>query len=123
MAVRPDGRSPSCSVAGPGRLADHAPVSESYEGWHRVGGSRFDFYASDEEIAEWLLETLPAESAPYAVTGAEWIEEARRWEPFEYLLPQIREASRDTVARTSGSGRTSCHRGYAATTKQLRTAG
>jgi hypothetical protein len=67
-------------------------VSESYEGWYRVGGSRFDFYATDEEIAEWLLETLPPEFAPYAVTGAEWSEEERRWEPFEYPLAQVREA-------------------------------
>jgi hypothetical protein len=67
-------------------------VAESYEGWYRVGGSRFDFYATDEEIAEWLLETLPSDLAPYAVVGEEWIEEEQRWKPFEYRLDEIRQA-------------------------------
>jgi hypothetical protein len=67
-------------------------IGESYEGWYRVGGSRFDFYATDDEIAEWLLETLPADFAPYAIIGAEWVEEERRWQPFEYPLAQTREA-------------------------------
>lgn len=74
-------------------------MADSYEGWYRVGGSRFDFYATDEEIAEWLLETLPPEFAPYAVTGAEWIEKERRWEAFEYPLAHVREA----FARHRGS--------------------
>jgi len=65
---------------------------ESYEGWHRVGGSRFDFYATDEEIAEWLLELLPSDFAPYAVIGAGWIEEEQRWQRFEYPLGEIQEA-------------------------------
>jgi len=38
-----------------------------FTGWHRVGGHSFQFYATDDEVAEWLLETLPAEFAPYIV--------------------------------------------------------
>jgi hypothetical protein len=67
-------------------------VAHSYEGWYRVGGSRLDFYATDDEIAEWLLEMLPSEFAPYAVIGDEWVEEERRWQPFEYSLAQLRKA-------------------------------
>jgi hypothetical protein len=74
-------------------------MAESFEGWYRVGGSRFDFYATDEEIAEWLVETLPPEFAPYAVIGADWIEEERHWEPFEYALAEISDA----FARYRGS--------------------
>jgi hypothetical protein len=67
-------------------------VAEAFEGWYRVGGSRTDFYATDEEIAEWLLETLPPEYAPYALVGREWIEPEHRWRGFELPLSQIRDA-------------------------------
>jgi len=67
-------------------------VAESFEEWYRVGGSRTDFYATDDEIADWLLESLPSELAPYAIVGREWVEEERLWRAFEYPLSQIREA-------------------------------
>jgi hypothetical protein len=64
----------------------------SYDRWYRVGGSRTDFYATDEEIAEWLLENLPPNFAPYAIVGRQWSERERRWPSFEYPLADIREA-------------------------------
>jgi hypothetical protein len=46
-------------------------VPDEFDGWYRVGGKTLQFYATDDEIAEWLLEALPSERAPYAVIGQE----------------------------------------------------
>ncbi len=41
---------------------------DDFTGWHRAGrGRSFQFYATDDEIAEWLLEMLQADFAPYVV--------------------------------------------------------
>jgi hypothetical protein len=64
-------------------------VGDELAGWYRVGGHRLQFYATDAEIAEWLLEMLPATFGPYSVIGQEW--QDGRWEPFEYPLDRIIE--------------------------------
>jgi hypothetical protein len=64
----------------------------SPDDWYRVGGSRLQFYATDDEIAEWLEEMLPSEFAPFAVIGQERLED--RWHPFEFHLHAIRDAFR-----------------------------
>jgi hypothetical protein len=43
-------------------LADVPPIE-----WYRVGGYRFEFFASTEEIQRWLREELPPEYAPYSL--------------------------------------------------------
>ena len=62
-------------------------MNDELAGWYRVGGHRLQFYATDAEIAEWLLEMLPATFGPYSVIGREWHD--GRWEPFEYPLDKI----------------------------------
>ena len=37
-----------------------------------MGGHRLQFYATDVEIAEWLVDTLPDEFGPYDVVGQQW---------------------------------------------------
>jgi hypothetical protein len=65
-------------------------VSDEFAGWHRVGGHRLQFYATDAEIAEWLVETLPETFGPYDVVGQEW--QDGRWEPFTFPLHEIESA-------------------------------
>jgi hypothetical protein len=67
-------------------------MAESLDDWYRVGGSRLQFYATDDEVAEWLEEMLLGEFAPYAVIGQERSDD--QWRPFEFALEQIREAFR-----------------------------
>jgi hypothetical protein len=62
-------------------------AGEEFAGWYRAGGHRLQFYATDAEIAEWLQEMLPPESAPFGIVGREWQE--GRWQPFEYALAAI----------------------------------
>lgn len=62
-------------------------MSDELAGWYRVGGHRLNFYATDAEIAEWLLEMLPATFGPYSVIGKAWHE--GQWEPFEYPVDEI----------------------------------
>jgi hypothetical protein len=64
-------------------------AADEFAGWHRVGGHRLQFYATDNEIAEWLQEMLPSESAPYSMVGQECRD--GRWQPFEYALAAIDE--------------------------------
>jgi hypothetical protein len=65
-------------------------VSEEFAGWHRVGGRQLQFYATNDEIAEWLSETLPPSLGPYTVLGQEW--EQGRWQAFEHPLDDVLEA-------------------------------
>jgi hypothetical protein len=65
-------------------------VNEELDGWYRVGGHRLQFYATDAEIAEWLLETLPEPLGPYSVVGSEWKDGWRQ--PFELPLEEIMTA-------------------------------
>jgi hypothetical protein len=62
-------------------------AGDEFAGWYRAGGHRLQFYATDAEIAEWLQEMLPPESAPYSIVGREW--QDGRWQPFEYALAAI----------------------------------
>jgi hypothetical protein len=64
-------------------------ASDDLAGWYRVGGHRFQFYATDAEVAEWLTTTLPSKFAPYSIVGREW--EGDRWKSFEYPLAAIGE--------------------------------
>jgi hypothetical protein len=65
-------------------------MSDEFGGWQRVGGRRFQFYATEEEIAALLLEMLLPALAPYTVSGQEWRDES--WQPFEHPLVEIRES-------------------------------
>ena len=65
-------------------------LGDNFEHWYRVGGHRLQFYATNAEIAEWLLEMLPPTFGPYDVLGQEWRD--GRWEPFKYPLDEIATA-------------------------------
>jgi hypothetical protein len=56
----------------PTRAWDHLGVAEDLNGWYRAGGREMQFYATDEEIAEWLVATLPVQYAPYVILREEW---------------------------------------------------
>jgi hypothetical protein len=48
-------------------------MAGDFTGWHRAGrGRSFQFYALDDEVAEWLVETLPCAFAPYVVFREQW---------------------------------------------------
>jgi hypothetical protein len=48
------------------------------EQWFRTGrGHRFDFFATDEEIQEWLQAALPAVYRPYTLIGVDRIKQTR----------------------------------------------
>ena len=64
-------------------------MSDSENQWHRVGGHRLQFYATDAEVAQWLRTLLPPEFAPYAIVGQEWWD--GEWVPFEYPLERADE--------------------------------
>jgi len=54
------------------------PITEDVDSWFRLGrGHGFEFYATDNEVQEWLLTILPAEYAPYRLVGADSIKEGR----------------------------------------------
>ena len=65
-------------------------MTVDYTGWYRVGGHRVQFYATDEEIVEWLVETLTAEFAPYDLVGTDWSD--GRWIPFSLPLEELAAA-------------------------------
>jgi hypothetical protein len=61
------------------------------EHWSRVGGREFQFFATDEEIRDWLLTALPENFAPYHLVGADVVAEGGRYvrEPFRCELEQL----------------------------------
>jgi phosphoribulokinase len=45
-----------------------------FAGWERAGRGRLlQFYATHDEIAEWILEMLPPTFAPYTLLREEWV--------------------------------------------------
>ena len=64
-------------------------MEDEFAGWHRVGGRRLQFYATDDEIAEWLLEMLPPRFRPYSVLAQEWV--GAGWRTLEQPIEDIRE--------------------------------
>jgi len=68
-------------------------MTDEYDGWDRVGGRNFQFYATDDEIAEWLRETLLQHFAPYSALGREWLNS--RWQRFDCPIHDIRTGITD----------------------------
>ncbi len=57
----------------PARASNHPGVAEPLNGWYRAGrGREMQFYATDEEIADWLVKTLPLQYAPYVILRQQW---------------------------------------------------
>jgi hypothetical protein len=65
-------------------------VTDEFEGWYRVGGKGLQFYATDEEIEEWLREMLPPDLGPYTFLVQEWKTDA--WVTYEHPIERIRES-------------------------------
>jgi len=54
------------------------PIIEDVDSWFRLGrGHSFEFYATDNEVQEWLLTILSAEYAPYRLVGEDSIKEGK----------------------------------------------
>jgi hypothetical protein len=54
------------------------PITADLDSWFRLGhGHGFEFFATDEEVQNWLLSLLPAAYAPYRLVGADLIKEGR----------------------------------------------
>ena len=72
--------------------------------WCRSGpGKRIDFYCTDSELQNWLLETFPEQDGPFVLTGSDQIKLAgdRSWTevPFEYRLNEFARAMAEQRAR------------------------
>ena len=59
--------------------------------WHRIGGHRFDFFATDQELQDWLVKTLPPPLGPWQVLGHDPIREASKyvWVPFRFEVTEL----------------------------------
>lgn len=74
-------------------------ITEDVVSWFRLGrGHEFEFYATDDEVQEWLLTILPAEFAPYRPAGADSIQAGRIYveHPFRSIIEQGVGAERVT---------------------------
>lgn len=91
------------------------PIPHDLAPWYRVGGRTLQFYATDDEIAEWLLEMLPPEFAPYAVLGEVWRE--GEWQPFEDPLEDLRASFQRHRSANHWIRSTSCRRGSGRATR------
>ena len=73
-------------------------MDDDFTGWNRVGGRSLRFYAMDGEVADWLVETLPADFAPYVVFRELW--EHPRFVVYERPIDDIaRSFAEDRAAR------------------------
>jgi hypothetical protein len=66
------------------------------ENWYRVGrGQVLQFFATDEEVQEWLVSMLPQEYAPYTLVGADMIEiDKNKYieKGFEFDITELKKA-------------------------------
>jgi hypothetical protein len=54
------------------------PITADLDSWFRLGhGHMFQFYATDDEVQNWLLSVLPEAYAPYRLVGTDLIKEGR----------------------------------------------
>lgn len=54
--------------------------------WRRVGrGSEVQFYATDREIQQWLINELPTDFAPFSLTCSDMVKSGRQYHevPFD----------------------------------------
>ncbi len=75
------------------------PIIEDVDSWFRLGrGHGFEFYATDNEVQEWLLTILPGEYAPYRLVRADSINDGRVYveRPFRSIIEQGVGAERVT---------------------------
>jgi hypothetical protein len=66
------------------------------DNWHRVGRGRvLQFFATDDEIQEWLLSALPPEYGPYTLVGADLVQiEKKKYiqKGFEFGIDELKRA-------------------------------
>lgn len=75
---------------------DSQKVIYDVENWYRVGrGQGLEFFATDDEVQEWLLTILPKEYGPYTLVGADIVEvEKKKYieKGFEFDIGELKKA-------------------------------
>ena len=63
--------------------------------WRRCGrGMTLDFFATDEEVQNWLLTALPSEYSPYTLVGTDSIKQGKIYveKGFEFNIDELKKA-------------------------------
>lgn len=72
----------------------HEPIYDVNE-WRRLGRGRdFQFFATDDEVQDWLLNCLPQEFGPYSLIGADLVKEGKIYveQAFEFDISELKKA-------------------------------
>jgi hypothetical protein len=61
------------------------------EDWDRLGGREFQFFATDAEVRDWLVQALPTKYAPYRLLGADVVSDGERYvqQPFRCEIEEL----------------------------------
>jgi hypothetical protein len=66
------------------------------DNWYRIGKGRvLQFFATDDEVQEWLLTMLPSEYGPYTLVGADLVRvEKKKYveKGFEFDITELKQA-------------------------------
>ncbi len=65
------------------------------DNWYRVGrGCALQFFATDDEVQEWLAGCLPEQFGPYSLVGADRVKQGRVYveHPFEFSIHGLSQA-------------------------------
>jgi hypothetical protein len=63
------------------------PIVDDVHHWRRMkGGSRFQFFATDAEIQEWLETSLIEQYAPYSIVGCDVVKSDTRWKAYNRVV-------------------------------------
>ena len=72
----------------------HEPIYDVNE-WRRLGrGKDLQFFATDDEVQDWLIKALPKKYAPYTLIGVESVKAGKIYirEPFELDVTELKRA-------------------------------
>jgi len=73
-----------------------------YDGkdWTRAGGKELQFYATDSEVEQWILNFLPEEFGPYRLVGSTLVKRERIYvqDPFDFALTDFNKARGEEIS-------------------------
>ena len=75
---------------------------ENPDGWFRLGrGKSLQFFATDEEVQQWLNEALPSEYAPYFLVSTDLVKEGKDYvqSPFQCDIADFLKCQREKAAK------------------------